>query len=111
MIFWFCSDSPPSRGSSSGSSIGENKRGTTVRIGEDASPRTREVLESNVTVVTTVHPPALLVHQPTSSRTDGTASPSSNTTSRPSQVVIVANDKTKTQVGSVSYGILLLLNK
>ncbi|XP_073996948.1 sterile20-like kinase isoform X3 [Rhodnius prolixus] len=94
------SDSPPSRGSSSGSSIGENKRGTTVRIGEDASPRTREVLESNVTVVTTVHPPALLVHQPTSSRTDGTASPSSNTTSRPSQVVIVANDKTKTQVDS-----------
>lgn len=92
----------------------ENKKSTTVRIGEDISlsresldsgfshsrdqldsrrrelnrsrdelsPRSREVLESNVTVVTTTHPPALLIHHP------------------PAQVVIVSNDNNKTLVDS-----------
>lgn len=89
----------------------ENKKGTTVRIGdnlsrsresldgvmnrnreqaelsirrgqsrEEISQRGREVLESNVTVVTTTHPPALHIHHP------------------PAQVVIVSNDNNKTLV-------------
>ncbi|XP_014290734.1 serine/threonine-protein kinase 10 isoform X1 [Halyomorpha halys] len=91
----------------------ENKKGTTVRIGDDLSrsresldgvmnrnreqaelsirrdqsreelsQRGREVLESNVTVVTTTHPPALHIHHP------------------PAQVVIVSNDNNKTLVDS-----------
>ncbi|KAK9509272.1 hypothetical protein O3M35_006621 [Rhynocoris fuscipes] len=93
-------ETPPSRGSSSGSSVGENKKGTTVRIGEDSSPRTREALESNVTVVTTIHPPALLVHQPNSAPVGSSTPSSTSATIRPSQVVIVSNDSTKTQVDS-----------
>ncbi|KAL1122503.1 hypothetical protein AAG570_002834 [Ranatra chinensis] len=75
----------------------DNKKATTVRIGnnhDSSSPseRTREALESNVTVVTTTHPPALLLHQPLDSSTPSRQNPN--------QVVIVANENNKTQINS-----------
>lgn len=64
-----------------------NKSGTTVRINNEEPP-CRD-LESNVTVVTTTHPPALHIHPVPLE----TSTPTKN-----NQVVIVANETNKTQV-------------
>lgn len=68
-----------------------NKSGTTVRVNSDESPA-RDHLETNITVVTTMHPPALHVHHPPQPVVTSTPTKSS------SQVVIVANETNKTQV-------------
>lgn len=71
-----------------------NKSGTTVRVNSDESP-SRDHLETNITVVTTTHPPALHMHQPLPVVT-------STPTKSSSQVVIVANETNKTQVNKQS---------
>lgn len=68
-----------------------NKSGTTVRVNSDELP-SRDNLETNITVVTTTHPPALHMHQPLPVVTSTPTKQSSG------QVVIVANETNKTQV-------------
>lgn len=65
---------------------------TTVKIpiaNDDTADISRKSLESNITIVTTTHPPVL--------RYDSNDR-SSPATSSPSQVVIMANETNKTQV-------------
>ncbi|XP_024085041.1 serine/threonine-protein kinase 10 isoform X2 [Cimex lectularius] len=76
-------------------STGDNKKATTVRIGDEEPPRTRDMLESNITVVTTVHPPVLHVHP----NVPSPVLPASQSPAG-SQVVIVSNENNKTLVDS-----------
>lgn len=83
--------------------VDSKKAATTVRIGDDEpSPVTREALENNVTVVTTIHPPILHINPPP-------PAPVRPIPNQASQVVIVSNENNKTLV-SRSFPHLLILS-
>ncbi|XP_075222408.1 sterile20-like kinase isoform X2 [Lycorma delicatula] len=94
-----------------------NTTGTTVRILNDEisnlpSTSGRDMLESNVTVVTTTHPPVLQHHPPPPppSLAPLDSSTPVKTGSTSSQVIIVSNENTKTQVNETVDDEVIVVN-
>ncbi|CAB0001996.1 unnamed protein product [Nesidiocoris tenuis] len=80
--------------------VADAKKATTVRIGDEQQELliSQEALESNVTVVTTMHPPVLHIHPPPATPASAVPAPVRPT---PSQVVIVSNENNKTLVSEL----------